>query len=157
MPIRPEDRSKYGPGWARLSREVREAAGQRCDCRGECGDDHAGNTCQVGARCQAPNGATIIRHRAKPQFWLLLTTAIGETGTGGTLDDSMLGEWSPRPIRVVLTVAHLDHDAANHDRDNLRAMCQRCHLRLDRHQHARNAAATRARKVGQGSLFGGAA
>ena len=41
--------------------------------------------------------------------------------------------------RVVLTVAHLDHTPENCDPDNLRAMCQRCHLTYDRKQHATTA------------------
>jgi len=36
---------------------------------------------------------------------------------------------------VVLTVAHLDHNPANCDDDNLEAMCQRCHLRYDQFHH----------------------
>ena len=47
------------------------------------------------------------------------------------------------PYRVVLTVAHLDHDPANCDPANLRAWCQPHHLRYDARQHARNAATTR--------------
>ena len=45
--------------------------------------------------------------------------------------------------KVVLTVAHLDHDPQNNDPDNLRAMCQRCHLTYDAKLHAMNAAETR--------------
>jgi Holliday junction resolvase RusA-like endonuclease len=33
--------------------------------------------------------------------------------------------------RVVLTIAHLDQNPENNDRGNLRALCQRCHLRHD--------------------------
>jgi hypothetical protein len=44
---------------------------------------------------------------------------------------------------VVLTVAHLDHQPENCADDNLRALCQRCHLRYDANHHARNAAKTR--------------
>jgi len=51
--------------------------------------------------------------------------------------------------KVVLTVAHLDHNPANCARENLRALCQRCHLRYDAKQHARNAKLTRAKKTGQ--------
>lgn len=58
------------------------------------------------------------------------------------------------PRLVVLTVAHLDHDPANCDPGNLRAMCQRCHLRYDAKHHARNATRTRAAKRGQGILPG---
>ena len=45
--------------------------------------------------------------------------------------------------RVVLTVAHLDHQPENCADDNLKAMCQRCHLRYDTEHHQRSAAATR--------------
>lgn len=51
--------------------------------------------------------------------------------------------------RIVLTIAHLDHDVTHNDDDNLKAMCQRCHLRLDREQHAESAGRTRDRKRGQ--------
>lgn len=48
---------------------------------------------------------------------------------------------SGRPC--VLTVAHLNHDPADCRDDNLRAMCQACHLRYDAAHHAETAAATR--------------
>ncbi len=51
----------------------------------------------------------------------------------------------PHPItgsKVVLTVAHLDHTPENVDRDNLRAMCQRCHLSYDRDHHRETRLAT---------------
>lgn len=48
---------------------------------------------------------------------------------------------------VVLTVAHLDHDPGNNADDNLRAMCQRCHLTYDAKHHAVNAARTRRRRL----------
>lgn len=52
----------------------------------------------------------------------------------------------PHPItesRVILTVAHLDHAPQNCAADNLKAMCQRCHLTYDAAHHAQSAAATR--------------
>jgi len=54
---------------------------------------------------------------------------------------------------VVLTVAHLDRDPSGDDPARLRAMCQRCHLRYDRAQHAASAARTRAARDGQADLF----
>jgi hypothetical protein len=47
---------------------------------------------------------------------------------------------------VVLTIAHLDRNPDNSDPANLRAMCQRCHLRYDSVQHRQNSAKTRRRK-----------
>jgi hypothetical protein len=44
--------------------------------------------------------------------------------------------------RVVLTVAHLDHTPENCGGDNLRVMCQGCHLHYDRDHHAATRAAT---------------
>ena len=44
----------------------------------------------------------------------------------------------PHPLtgsKVVLTVAHLDHNPAHCADDNLKAMCQRCHLKYDLHHH----------------------
>ena len=65
----------------------------------------------------------------------------------------------PHPItgsKVVLTTAHLNHDTTDNRLNNLKAMCQRCHLRYDAREHARHAAQTRYRKIaeaGQGILF----
>ena len=53
----------------------------------------------------------------------------------------------PNPITralVWLTVAHLDHTPEHCDDDNLRAMCQACHLAYDAEHHAETARATRA-------------
>jgi hypothetical protein len=37
------------------------------------------------------------------------------------------------PVKVVLTIAHLDHDELNHEvkLERLAALCQLCHLRYD--------------------------
>ncbi len=40
-------------------------------------------------------------------------------------------------IKIVLTVAHLDHDIKNNSLFNLKAMCQRCHFRYDAKDNAR--------------------
>ncbi|MDX2702191.1 hypothetical protein PV350_04930 [Streptomyces sp. PA03-6a] len=50
---------------------------------------------------------------------------------------------------VVLTVAHLDHTPENCHDDNLRAMCQGCHLHYDRDHHAQTRSATRAAALAQ--------
>jgi 5-methylcytosine-specific restriction endonuclease McrA len=55
--------------------------------------------------------------------------------------------------KVVLTVAHLDHTPENCAPENLKAMCQRCHLRYDADHHRKNASATRARKPNQMEMF----
>jgi hypothetical protein len=103
MPIRPENRNRYPDDWAAVSLAVKDAAGWRCECEGECGrGTHAG-------RC--PN-----RH-LQPAY-----------GTGST---------------VILTCAHLDHTPENCSAENLRAMCQGCHLHYDRDHHPWTAHANR--------------
>lgn len=62
----------------------------------------------------------------------------------------------PHPVtgsRAVLTVAHLDHDTQNNERENLKALCQRCHLRHDAKQHAQTRRRNQALKKGQLSLL----
>jgi hypothetical protein len=55
--------------------------------------------------------------------------------------------------KVVLTTAHLDHVPENCDPDNLKAMCQACHLHYDRHHHAQTAYKTRRRGRASKDLF----
>jgi hypothetical protein len=40
---------------------------------------------------------------------------------------------NPKKVKVILTIAHLDHDETNMNvsDDRLKAMCQLCHLRYD--------------------------
>lgn len=96
----------------------------------------AGGCCEW---CGAPNGETVRRAVGGTNWWRLdAPDRYGEC----------------RQVRVVLTVAHLDHDVANNDPDNLRALCQRCHLRWDAEQHKRNAARTRRSRKAAGELFG---
>lgn len=45
--------------------------------------------------------------------------------------------------KVVLTVAHLNHAPEDCSEDNLRAMCQGCHLHYDSDHHKQTAARTR--------------
>jgi len=55
--------------------------------------------------------------------------------------------------KVILTVAHLNHEPEDCRPENLKAMCQRCHLRYDQDHHARSRRTNRDRDTGQGSLF----
>lgn len=48
--------------------------------------------------------------------------------------------------KIVLTVAHLNHIESDCRDENLKAMCQRCHLRYDVEHHKKNSAKTREAK-----------
>jgi hypothetical protein len=125
-PIRPEERKRYPSDWRAISMRIRyERAGNTCECTGQCGSEHYG-------RCHAPNGEFVYRHPRNPAGWTLSHPQ------------------GAKRVRIVLTVAHLDHTPENCDDGNLLAMCQRCHLRYDREHHAETR--RRRREAGQGVL-----
>jgi len=37
MPIRPENKDRYPADWGEISKAIKERAGWRCECEGECG------------------------------------------------------------------------------------------------------------------------
>lgn len=51
--------------------------------------------------------------------------------------------------RVVLTVAHLDHTPENCEPSNLKAMCNRCHLRYDVKHHSESRRRRKDMQAGQ--------
>lgn len=120
MPIRPENKARYPKDWPSISQAVRESAGWRCE---ECGvrNGALGGRKRDGAWCAAlPTGTDGLRVTyPKPGDYAWCADAA--TGEGIRL----------RIVRIVLTVAHLDHQPENCDLDNLRAWCQRCHNRYD--------------------------
>ncbi len=130
-PIRPENRDRYPGDWKQISERIRfERAAGRCECEGECG---------------MPAHASMMI----------------DTGEARCLNSN--GEptvYGARRSIVVLTTAHLDHTPENCAPENLRAMCQGCHLWYDREHHAETRAATVAATraaAGLEPLFGGEA
>lgn len=74
--------------------------------------------------------------------------------SGRDLFDDVLSHCSEaKMIKIVLTVAHMDHCITNNDYSNLKALCQRCHLRHDIQHHKANARKTIDRKKGLQNLF----
>lgn len=49
-------------------------------------------------------------------------------------------------VKVILTIAHLDHDPTNNNPANLRALCQRCHNRYNAAHRSANRSRTAALK-----------
>lgn len=68
-----------------------------------------------------------------PQDWGAISKAIRERACQ-RCEACSAENYKPHPVtgsKVVLTVAHLDHQPENCDPANLRAWCQRCHNRYD--------------------------
>lgn len=123
MPIRADLKVHYGKAWQVTRAAILARAGNKCECTGQCGDDHVFLVFpSVGCRCGVPNGVTIWREVDNQRVWWCAEGGAKKPET--------------RPVRVVLTVAHLNHTAGDDRPENLLALCQRCHLRLDREQHA---------------------
>lgn len=139
MPIRPEMKHLYPPPkeWRAIRHRILVRASDACECTGECGLEH-----EFDGRCGCPNLQLVERAGGHWALHFHNTICLGEPCEA---------------VRVVLTIAHLDHDPTHNDDANLRAFCQRCHLRYDRQEHAKNAATTRARRrderSGQTSLL----
>jgi hypothetical protein len=130
MPI---DYRNYAPDWSAISAAIRERAGNRCEWPG----------------CNLPNGAFILRSLEDAERYLILRDdGIYYTPDGWPVRLSEMPEefGLARIVKVVLTVAHLDHDILHNDPDNLRCWCQLHHLRWDAQYHAKNARVTRLRK-----------
>ena len=137
MPIRQSERARYPANWKAISKQVREEAGQRCEI------------------CNAPNGEIVSRGTG-PQAgtYMLDRGDVFCAQTGKHLGLARGSEYCSRSLtKIVLTVAHLDHQPENCARENLKALCQRCHLTYDAAHHARNAAETRRSRIAVGDLF----
>lgn len=56
-------------------------------------------------------------------------------------------------VKIVLTIAHLDHDITNNDYSNLKALCQKCHLNYDMKHHIINRKESAQKRKKQYTLF----
>lgn len=110
MPIRPENKSRYPKDWKVLSAAIR--------CR-------ANHCCEF---CGVPNHSIVVRPKKEhPYYW--------EFVPEGMEAEVVCEEWAVnniKPVKIILTVAHLDHNPENNHSENLRALCQRCHNVYDR-------------------------
>lgn len=120
VPIRPENKDRYPKNWPEISRRIRDAAGNKCEW---CGVPNG----ELGGRIQ---GGTWLKAQPTGTDGMRITwPAEGELAWCG--DGESVGRARLRIVRIVLTVAHLDHTPENCADDNLKSLCQRCHNRYD--------------------------
>ena len=129
MPIRPSEKDRYPKDWKATRTRILARADQRCEF-------HRAD----GSRCNAPNGVIIARSVEDLETWWAEPEALDAMPTSSYV-----------LVRVVLTVAHLDHTPENCADANLKAGCQLHHLRYDAAHHALNSAATRRHKKNGGA------
>lgn len=138
MPIRPENRSRYPANWRDVRAAILARAAQRCEYPG----------------CDLPNGAWVVRDKSGV---VLFHSDCEDAARDYRRTLVAVFAGARDPVRVVLTVAHLDHTPEHCDPENLRALCQLHHLRHDSSHHVATRRKTRRlralRRSGQRSLF----
>jgi 5-methylcytosine-specific restriction endonuclease McrA len=150
MPIRKELRHLYrGPKWQAIRARILERAGYKCEL------------------CGAPNWTVVLRvfgwwtdANLRSTVWSMEGTIAGErmimlpwrsASANGPFEQVSCFPCTThhRWVSIVLTIAHLNHDATDNRDANLAALCQWCHLAHDRRFHHANARRTRANAIGQ--------
>lgn len=135
----PCDYSKYPSNW---KSEIRPAILKRA------------NDCCEHEGCGVKNGAFGYRNKEGLFYdWSYIEDAL-EIHGHDMFDDELKNcydkDGNPtKGVRIVLTIAHLDHDITNNDPSNLKALCQYHHLRHDIGHHKK----TREKNRGLQNLF----
>jgi hypothetical protein len=95
MPIRPENRDRYPADWDAISLAIKERAGWRCECAGECGrGTHEGRCPNVHGEPAYGTGSRVV-----------LTTAHLEHDPA---------DCRPEVLRAMCQGCHLHYDREHH-------------------------------------------
>ena len=162
MPIKPENRARYPKEWPALSLAARERARWRCQ--------HAYCTatqysvgrwvCWAGGphEWRPIEGNTPATTKQDREFFMAGEgrDVAGDRWTYGrarAFIDRFSWEEDSKPLVIVMTTAHLNHEPEDCRPENLAAMCQRHHLAYDAQHHKETAYATRKRAKATADLF----
>jgi hypothetical protein len=137
MPIKPENKARYPKDWPQIRERILQRAMNRCE------------------QCKVVNRTRIARGGGKDAGSYQTEEAeVFDATDGRYLGMCRMSDYEvARYVDIVLTIAHLDHTPENCADDNLRALCQRCHLAYDAQHHAANAHATRRSRLAARDLF----
>ena len=104
MPIKPENKKLYPKNWKEIRENILKRASNRCEF------------------CGIENHIEGFR-LADGRF----------VRTDNDVKNKRFAEsFCHKTFKIVLTIAHLDHDPTNNDPSNLRALCQKCHNNYDK-------------------------
>lgn len=117
----PCDYSKYPKDWKEIRKRILERDGHCCKI------------------CKVKNGVYVFRgYRNGEEIFQDSYGSIYKTDTGELIDTDYFADILPlsgkpdqKAIKIVLTIAHLNHDAADNRDENLAALCQLHHNRYD--------------------------
>ena len=138
MPIKPENKARYPANWKEIRERILSRALHCCE------------------QCNAPNGEIIVRGTGKDAGTYMNDDAkVYDAETGEYLGQWRMSDYecNGKGVKIVLTIAHLNHVPEDCAETNLKALCQRCHLAYDAQHHAETARATRRARKAIGDLF----
>lgn len=155
MPISPDKKALYPKNWQEIRERILARAENKCE---KCGlrnhsvgyrdenghfQRNAGSgPCDASGEGLTWPGYEPLSHREAKEF------ADYYNSISGGCDDEG-NHW----IVIVLTIAHINPDPADCRDENLKALCQACHNRMDAPMRANNAKTTRKNRMAVGSLF----
>lgn len=130
MPI---DYSLYPKDWRVIRLRILERAQHKCEF------------------CGVPNHIEVMRDNEGK--WLPADEALDQMEKMPYWRFCEIWGRTQTPTKIVLTIAHIDHDIANNSDDNLKALCQKCHLAHDTEQRSQSRKRNRDKKIGQKRMF----
>ena|SRR5277367_549047 len=136
----PCDYTKYRSDWKEIRKRILEREG---DCCKTCGvaNGMVGYRDKDGKFYSSHFIEDCLENNGRDLFDDVLSNCFDKKGN------------PTKPIKIVLTVAHLNHDVMDNSDDNLAALCQYHHLRHDIDQHKANSRETNRKKKGLQNLF----
>ena len=112
MPI---DYTKYPPKWkTEIVPRILNRANNKCE------------VCGLENKTTVWSAKAYVRHKGRYSFRTIWFSNKADA-------ERCYFACAIKPVHIILTVAHLDHDELNHkvQDDRLKAMCQYCHLNYD--------------------------
>lgn len=137
MPIRAEEKHRYPADWKQIRERILYRAGQRRYADGRIGREAQCEQCGVQNKSYG--------------YW--------KDGRFHRLDGQPTQEWDAlmldgvKTLKIVLTIAHMDHTPENCAPENLRALCQKCHNNYDMPTRARGRRLRADKAAGVRELF----
>ena len=116
MPIKPENRPRYPANWRELSASIRDERGNKCE---QCGLNHL----------------AVIWRTTDDQVIIPESGCTYDADTGAFLGYTRTHEVDGKFVKIVVTLAHLNHQPEDCRPENLKLWCQRHHLRYDKEHH----------------------
>lgn len=116
MPIKEENRNRYPDNWEEIRKEILKRAENKCEF------------------CGVENYAIGYRDDS------------GEFCKVEGMEGEVAGLEERKIIKIILTIAHLNHKPEDNRPENLKALCQKCHNNYDSEHRKKTRVQTRMKK-----------